>query len=690
MSLKNGNKLFAAGNYHGAIAEYKKVNRGDPLYQFAAFNIVLAEKKISTGAIPFNQAIGRGQGVGPPRPGIQGPKISIVMPVFNVGPYLDACLLSIRYQTYSNFELIIVNDASTDNGREIIEMHAALDSRIRLINLYHNTLGGAGIPSNIGIDAATGVYVGFVDSDDWVTETAFEAMVAAAERHQADIVIGGFRTFVEHSRDYSEAYDLKAFEELPSDTVFTAREHPNVFRLSPVPWRKLYRRAFLEKYDIRYPEGDYFYEDNPLHWLVLSSHSRITKIDDVISYHRMAREGQTMGAADYKLGAMCSHMNTIGRVLDKELNAPADQAIFDEFYDYCYRSAWVSQRQTRPEVKDIVGKQLARIVKRNAAEHPPQIKRANLDEKIKEFDAGYPDYDLTVVTPAYNCEEFIEETINSALNTPGIKTNILVIDDGSNDRTPEICRQLEQKHGNVHFFEQKNKGAGRARNALIPLCTGRYTFFLDADDVIDGKMLARSVIDATKKDNDLYFMRYKISFHEKASERDMFNADTTLWGKFYSAKDNNELRVLAAELINYPWNRIIKTELLLDANIFFGPTVVHNDIAFHWDSLLAANRIGYTNDAVCTHRKFEQRAQITNVSDHRRLTAFDALEFTHHKIHKHPNGKYLTDAWVRFASNLVDWVKDRIPDDLQPEYQLRRAKLLDQLVSLQEEKAHNV
>lgn len=690
MSLKNGNKLFAVGDYQGAIAEYKKVNKADPLYQFAKFNVVLAEKKISTEAVPFDQAIGRSHGVGLPRPGIQGPKISIVMPVFNVGPYLDACLLSVRYQTYSNFELIIVNDASTDNGREIIEMHAALDSRIRLINLDHNTLGGAGIPSNIGIDAASGVYVGFVDSDDWVTETAFEEMVAAAERHQADIVIGGFRTFVEHSRDHSEAYDLKAFEEVPSDAVFTAREHPNVFRLSPVPWRKLYRRDFLEKHDIRYPEGDYFYEDNPLHWFVLSSHSRITKVDDVISYHRMAREGQTMGAADYKLGAMCSHMNTIGRFLHKELDAPADQPIFDEFYDYCYRSAWVSQRQTRPEVKDIVGKQLARIVKRNAAEHPPKTKRANLDKVIKEFDAGYPDYDLTVVIPAYNCEEFIEETINSALNTPGIKTNILVIDDGSNDRTPEICRQLEEKHSNVHFFEQKNKGAGRARNALIPLCTGRYTLFLDADDVIDGTMLARSVMDATKKDNDLYFMKYKISFHEKGSERDMFNADKALWDKFASAKDNNELRVLAAELINYPWNRIIKTELLLDANIFFGPTVVHNDIAFHWDSLLAANRIGYTNDAVCTHRKFEQRAQITNVSDHRRLTAFDALEFTHHKIQKHHNGQYLIDVWVSFARNLVDWVKDRIPEDLQPQYQLRRAKLLDRLVSLQQEKTHNV
>ncbi|NLN68319.1 MAG: glycosyltransferase [Alcaligenaceae bacterium] len=619
------------------------------------------------------------------------PILSIVMPVFNVGPYLDACLLSVRYQTFSDFELIIVNDASTDNGREIIEMHAALDSRISLINLEHNTLGGAGIPSNIGIDAATGVYVGFVDSDDWVSATAFERMVAAAEKHRADIVIGSFRTFVEHSRDYSEAYDLKVFEAIPTDTAFTARECPNILGLSPVPWRKLYRRAFLEKHAIRYPEGDYFYEDNPLHWFVLSSHSRITKIDDVISYHRMAREGQTVGASDYKWAAMCSHVNTIGRFLNKELTSPSDQLIFDVFYNYCLLSTWVLQRQTRPEVKSIVGKQFAKIIKRNIAEHPPKTKRIDFDEKIKGFDAAYPDYDLTIVIPAYNCEEFIEETVNSALNTPGIKTNILVMDDGSSDRTPEICRQLEKKHNNVHFFEQKNKGAGRARNALIPLCTGRYTFFLDADDVIDGKALAQSVIDATKNDNDLYFMKYKISFHEKGKERDMFDADKTLWGKFTSAKDNNQLRILAAELINFAWNRIIKTELLLDANIFFGATVVHNDIAFHWDSLLVANRIGYTNNVVCTHRQFDQRTQITNVSDYRCLLVFDALEFTHHKIQKHENGKDLTDTWVNFARNLIKWVKDRIPEELQPQqYQLRRTKLLNQLITLQEERNSHV
>src|SRR5699024_7506178 len=114
------------------------------------------------------------------------PTLSVVMPVFNVAPYLDAAIQSVLMQDYQDFELIIVDDASSDNGRKVIDMHAALDPRIRVIGLDHNTLGGAGIPSNLGIRAARGKYIGFVDSDDWVTKTGFTRMVQLAEEQDAE------------------------------------------------------------------------------------------------------------------------------------------------------------------------------------------------------------------------------------------------------------------------------------------------------------------------------------------------------------------------------------------------------------------------------------------------------------------------------------------------------------------------
>lgn len=616
---------------------------------------------------------------------IEKPMLSIVMPVYNVAPFLDACLISVRYQTFSNFELIIVNDCSTDNGRKIIEMHMSLDSRIRLINLEHNTLGGAGIPSNIGIDEAIGKYITFVDSDDWVTIDAFENMIKAAEKYDSDLVIGGFRNFSEINRNYTEAYDLKDFNEIPSNTLFTARKYPHIFHISPVPWRKLYRRDVIQKNHIRYPEGDYFYEDNPLHWFTLLSYSRIIKINNIISYHRMNREGQTMEATGYKFAAVCCHLNSIGRFLYEKLTLPDDQVILDTFYESCFRKArWVLSYQKNTKTKDLVGKKLTQVVNKYALKIPPHKTRSDFGKMFDSLDGRYPNHDLTVVIPAFNSEDFITETVNSVLNTPNILINILIIDDGSQDKTVEICRKLEKKHYNIHFFEQHNKGAGRARNALIPLCTGSYTFFLDSDDIVNGEALSKAVIDAKNNNNDLYFMKYKVLFHDTGKEINMFNSDKKIWSKFPSTKNNSSLRSLAAKLINYPWNRIIKTDLLLDANIFFGPTVVHNDILFHWSSLLSAKNIGYSNLYVCTHRKFDNRIQLTNISDSRRLAVFDALLYTHKKILQHHNAEFVIDPWNEFVKNIIDWTKDKIPPELLPEFKGYEENLLKQISGIKE------
>ena len=250
----------------------------------------------------------------------------------------------------------------------------------------------------------------------------------------------------------------------------------------------------------------------------------------------------------------------------------------------------------------------------------------------------------------------------------------------------EICQRLAERHKNLHFFQQKNRGPGRARNALIPLSTGLYTFFLDADDCINGEAMARAIKEARKRNDDLYFMKYQIEFHEKKVFRGMFDTDESLWKKFPQAKSDNERRLIAASLINYPWNRLIKTELLHDANIFFGSTVVHNDIAFHWESLLATNKIGYGEEVVCTHRKFERRAQITNISDHRRLTAFDALEFTHRHIVEHANGHSLLRNWNEFVSEFLKWLKEHLPKKHQPQYETRKAKMLELLAAAKQQK----
>ena len=602
------------------------------------------------------------------------PVLSIVMPVFNVAPYLDTAIQSVLMQDFQDFELIVVDDASTDSGRRIVEMHRSLDDRIRLIGLDHNTLGGAGVPSNLGIRAARGKYIGFVDSDDWVTKGAFSKLIELAERHEAELVVGDFRTFDENDRSVSDAYDAGRWRNIPLEQVISASNHPDLMRLSPVPWRKLYRRDFVQANQVLYPEGDYFYEDNPLHWHVLSRAERVVATDQVVSYHRMEREGQTMGASEYKLSAIASHANTILTSL-KTSTGDHRGVLFEEFIDYVSRQRWIVRRQTQPAAERIIQKRLVEIYDRAVESEPSVRVPQSTVTHFARYRNAYPELDLTIVIPVYNSADLLASTLDSVLALEGVAYDVLLIDDVSSDESLKIMRKYEQKHTNVHVFTQKNRGAGRARNSVIPMCTGRYTYFLDADDVINASALRQAVNKADHDHADLLLFQYRIEFVDEGRSRGMFDADSEVWSRLEHATNNAEKQTAAVSLINYPWNRIIRTSLLQDANIFFGPTVVHNDILFHWHSILSASNVSHLDVEVCSHRKFKDREQVTNIRDNRRMAVLEALRGTYERISALRDFENIDQNWRQFALELLEWANSRIPAESRDEYSTRRDEL---------------
>jgi len=606
------------------------------------------------------------------------PTVSVVMPVYNVEPYLDDAISSVLNQDFRDLELILVDDASKDGGRRIIQKYWRKDPRVRVFGLDHNTLGGAGIPSNVGIRAARGAYVAFADSDDHVTATGLAKLVEAAETNDAELVIGDFRTFTDKLTEGTESYDRKVWDEMPLGTAISAVDHPALFRLSPVPWRKLYRRSFLEQHGILYPEGDYFYEDNPLHWFVLSRARRVVLCDEVISFHRMEREGQTMSAQTYKLGAFVNHMNT---VLNSLVGADPDHrdVLFASFANYLDRTLWVATKQTQPSAAAMIRRGFAEVYERASAFAPNAEIPEKTRTKLTTFRSAYPDLDLTIVVPVFNSSALLKPTIDSVLAIKGLRFDLLLVDDGSTDDSLSIMEDYEKRFDNVHVFAQGNRGAGRARNSVIPLASGRYTYFLDADDVIDANALVAAVRQADDDVSDLVFMKYRIEYTDEGRSRGMFDADREAWSRASKAVGNRRRQQEVAQLINYPWNRLIRTRLLHDANIFFGPTVVNNDVLYHWHSIAAADRITMFEGEVCIHRKFTARKQITNISDARRMAVLEALRGTHERISPMESYAGLSNEWNHFAQHLLSWSASRIPEELRPLYELRRAELTREL-----------
>lgn len=182
--------------------------------------------------------------------GASTPLASVIVPVYNVEPYLARCLDSVLAQTEKDLEVVCVNDGSTDGSPAILMRYAAADARVRVVAQENRGLSGA---RNSGLDVARGRYVMFVDSDDWIPPYAVETFVKAAEESGAPVVV-------------SESYAVDRLEKpAPSDFAWTL-ERPALKRLvgrrkmQSSAWNKLYRADVLA--GRRFIEGIYF-EDWP-------------------------------------------------------------------------------------------------------------------------------------------------------------------------------------------------------------------------------------------------------------------------------------------------------------------------------------------------------------------------------------------------------------------------------------------
>jgi hypothetical protein len=195
------------------------------------------------------------------------PRVCIIATTYNVFDYVSVAVESVLQQTYKNVEIIVVDDNSNDGTAMLLLRKYATappgpdtnTPTLQVVSLPHNTNGGAGQPSNIGIDSCSDYtdYVMFADGDDYMELDAVEIMVSHAEVFNSDIVMADFDVVMplpDGTVVSEPSYDFRHWDEVPTDIPFNILTHPRVLRTSPVPWRKMYKRKMLIKYDLRFPE----------------------------------------------------------------------------------------------------------------------------------------------------------------------------------------------------------------------------------------------------------------------------------------------------------------------------------------------------------------------------------------------------------------------------------------------------
>ena len=206
---------------------------------------------------------------------------------------MSECLSSLVEQTLKEIEIICINDGSTDDSLKIIKSFAKKDKRIVIIDKKNS---GYGKSMNMGLDKATGEYVGIVESDDFVAQDAFEKMYKNAKANDVDVVKANFHKYM--TEKGGSVGVSKLFLESEVGKVIDPREHRHIFYQQPSIWSAIYRRSFLNNNKIRFlPSAGASYQDAGFNFKVFAMAKKVFFMNEAFLYYRQDNPNSSVKSA---------------------------------------------------------------------------------------------------------------------------------------------------------------------------------------------------------------------------------------------------------------------------------------------------------------------------------------------------------------------------------------------------------
>ena len=246
------------------------------------------------------------------------PKVSVILPVFNSEKFIAKAIESVLKQSFKDFELIIVDDGSTDSSPDIINSFE--DDRIKIITQSNQ---GPGAARNNALEIAEGDYVMYLDSDDWFCPDALETAFSEASRFDTDLTFFKMINFDGERYYENDWFELRTFDSSFEGRPFNPSETlGSIFDLSVGVCQKIYKRKFLERINARFPEG-IFFEDMPFFYYVFLKSERIS----IVKRHLYVRR---------------KHTSSITNVVDEKFfdTVPAGQELLRIFIENGWYDAY--------------------------------------------------------------------------------------------------------------------------------------------------------------------------------------------------------------------------------------------------------------------------------------------------------------------------------------------------------------
>ncbi|KMW22049.1 glycosyltransferase family 2 protein [Enterocloster citroniae] len=277
---------------------------------------------------------------------MSSPKVSIVIPVYNVENFLEQCMDSAIQQTLEDIEIICIDDGSTDKSGEILDAYVRQDSRVRVI---HKENGGYGVAMNTGLDLARGEYFSILESDDFFMPDTCEMLYKNAKKFDADIVRSDYFDYItkygkvnltakQMSKDYSYYYRL-----------ICPNKEPEVYTFVMHNWTGIYKMSFLRDKNIRYNETPgASYQDNGFYFQVFSQTERLVYIPRPFYCYRIDNPGSSINNPD-KVYTMAEEYAFIRAFLAK--HPEFEQTLLPVYYARLFRAYHQTYMRIAPKFR---------------------------------------------------------------------------------------------------------------------------------------------------------------------------------------------------------------------------------------------------------------------------------------------------------------------------------------------------
>ena len=574
-------------------------------------------------------------------------RISVIMPVYNAQRFIRECIDSVLTQSFGDFELICVDQGSTDASSQIIAGYASQDPRIIVVNPQNPHTG---ITLNQGMAIARGEYITLIEADGKFTPDALEKFYEKAKETGADVVIAD--TIAWDAIDGgSYLGDRGANRQyLPDKAMFSKEDIPKyILTLSSSnPWGKLFSNDLIKKFDLEFLDLKHA-EDFYFVYLAFIRAECIATLAHPIIYYRVYNFG---GLEANKTEAPLVFWEANCRLKEKLM---ADGLFDDATKQSLINSLLIQFQYNFRTIKTVNGyMEIYNLLKRiyitelELNQHPEEyffvmdpnifIKMAeapsadafipsgiirNRDLKRKHI-IGIEDgteseklnaVKVSVIIPIYNTAAYLYQAISSIINQSLKEIEIICVNDGSTDNSQELMEEFCEIDDRIILINQSNGKQSLARNNGFSYASGKYVYFFDSDDILEKEALKTLFYYAEAKDLQLLLFDGK-SFYDS----NILKIKYPHYAKAYQRKgqylDIYTGPELFCDLIRNgdytvsPCLQLIKRDYLLEQDISFRVGIYHEDNLFSYQVLLSAQRVGHINKTFF-NRRVRENSTIT-------------------------------------------------------------------------------